>query len=167
MCLSLCEHLDSPCSILIWCVYIDSSMGCRYLWVSKPWSSEVSKNIWLPNHGNPGDFSEVADTSCGNVLWNKWNKRKVCQVQVHTPHFDRVSFMKSHQSQQAVRIGAVPSKLSTFGCCVGTVEGSCLLADESHNHHHQTQSKQIIQPANTLRSPNIMFRDHLGVGAGG
>jgi len=77
------------------------------------------------------------------------------------------SFMKSHQSQQAVRIGAVPSKLSTFGCCVGTVEGSCLLADESHNHHHQTQSKQIIQPANTLRSPNIMFRDHLGVGAGG
>lgn len=65
-------------------------MGCRYLWVSKPWSSEVSKNIWLPNHGNPGDFSEVADTSCGNVLWNKWNKRKVCQVQVHAPHFDRV-----------------------------------------------------------------------------
>ena len=100
-------------------------------------------------------------------LQKQTKKRKVCQVQVHAPHFDRVSFMKSHQSQQAVRIGAVPAKLSTFGCCVGTVEGSCLLADESHNHHHQTQSKQIIQPANTLRSPNIMFRDHLGVGAGG
>lgn len=120
-------------------------MGCRYLWVSKPWSSEVSrklavcflgcrKTIWLPNHLNPWDFSEVADTSCGNFLWKQRKKGKSAKFK--STHLTLTGFhLWSHTSHsRQFELVLFPRKLSTFSCCIWTVEGSCLSADESHNH---------------------------------
>lgn len=153
-------------------------MGCRYLWVSKPWSSEVSRMLAECGKVVEKHRTSKPRESLGFFRSCRYFMRKF-PLQKQTKKKESLPSSSPHTSlwqgfiYEVTPVTAGSSnwccslQIVYFCCCVGTVEGSCLLADESHNHHHQTQSKQIIQPANTLRSPNIMFRDHLGVGAGG